>query len=193
MMTTISKHLIDWLIREGTIQPADRELYFYATYCFLFAWAPTFLLIISSACLGRLPEALLLILPFMTIRRFCGGFHARTPQTCLVISCSLLAVFMYLTVHAIFDTKLYLILIIASISLIINSPIVSPQRPSNLEEQKHFRQIVLIAVILYNSIILPLSQTSFRHWSICLALGLILSALLQVPCIIKKLLTKICL
>ena len=81
----------------------------------------------------------------------------------------------------------------ASVSLIIKSPIASPQRPSTLEEQKHFHQIVLIALILYNSIILPLSQTSFRHWSICLTLGLILSALLQVPCIIKKLLTKICL
>lgn len=37
MITTISNHLIDWLIREDTLQPADRELYVYAAYCFLFA------------------------------------------------------------------------------------------------------------------------------------------------------------
>ena len=30
MITTISNHLIDWLIREDTLQPADRELYVYA-------------------------------------------------------------------------------------------------------------------------------------------------------------------
>lgn len=70
MITTISNHLIDWLIREDTLQPADRELYVYAAYCFLFAWTPLFLLFIISACIGRLPEALLLILPFMTIRKF---------------------------------------------------------------------------------------------------------------------------
>ena len=99
MITTISNHLIDWLIREDTLQPADRELYVYAAYCFLFAWTPLFLLFIISACIGRLPEALLLILPFMTIRKFSGGFHAKTARTCLIISCTLLSGFMYLAIH----------------------------------------------------------------------------------------------
>ena len=63
MITTISNHLIDWLIREDTLQPADRELYVYAAYCFLFAWTPLFLLFIISACIGRLPEGHALSFP----------------------------------------------------------------------------------------------------------------------------------
>lgn len=187
MISSISNHLIDWLIHQGALQPVDRELYTYAAYCFLFAWTPLFLLIMISAFLGRLPEALLLILPFMTIRKFSGGFHAKTPQACLIISCSLLACFMYLTVHIPVCSALYMVLALASASLMINSPIISPQRPATPDEQKHFRQIVIIAVILYNGIILTLSQTAFSHWAICLALGLILSALLQIPCIISRL------
>lgn len=190
MITAISNHLIDWLIREDALQPTDRELYVYAAYCFLFAWAPLFLLFIISACIGRLPEALLLILPFMTIRKFSGGFHAKTARVCLIISCTLLAGFMYLAIHISACPALYIVLALASISLMINSPIVSPQRPATLDEQKHFRHIVIAAMILYNSIILLLSCTEFSHWAIYLALGLILSAALQIPCIISKMKTS---
>ncbi|MBX9229753.1 hypothetical protein DW747_06950 [Coprococcus catus] len=190
MITTISNHLIDWLIREDTLQPADRELYVYAAYCFLFAWTPLFLLFIISACIGRLPEALLLILPFMTIRKFSGGFHAKTARTCLIISCTLLSGFMYLAIHISTCLALYIVLALASISLMINSPIMSPQRPATLDEQKHFRHVVIAAMILYNSIILLLSCTGFSHWAVCLALGLILSAALQIPCIISKMKTS---
>ena len=97
---------------------------------------------------------------------------------------------MYLAIHISACLALYIVLALASISLMINSPIVSPQRPATPEEQKHFRHVVIAAMILYNSIILLLSGTGFSHWAVCLALGLILSAVLQIPCIISKMKTS---
>lgn len=186
MISTISNHLIDWLIHEGVLQPADRELYVYAAYCFLFAWSPLFLLFTISVCIRRLPEALLLILPFITIRKFSGGFHAKTARTCLIISCTLLASFMYMTIHISACLSLYIALVLASVSLMINSPIISPQRPATPEDLKHFRHIVIAAIMLYNCCILILNHVGFSHWAVCLSLGLILSASLQIPCIINK-------
>ena len=190
MITTISNHLIDWLIREDTLQPADRELYVYL--CILFSICmDTAISFIYYQCMYRkTAKALLLILPFMTIRKFSGGFHAKTARVCLIISCTLLSGFMYLAIHISTCLALYIVLALASISLMINSPIVSPQRPATLDEQKHFRNVVIAAMILYNSIILLLSCTGFSHWAVCLALGLILSAALQIPCIISKMKTS---
>lgn len=111
-------------------------------------------------------------------------------EVCLIISCTLLSGFMYLAIHISTCLALYIVLALASISLMINSPIVSPQRLATLDEQKHFRHVVIAAMILYNSIILLLSCTGFSHWAVCLALGLILSAALQIPCIISKMKTS---
>ena len=104
---------------------------------------------------------------FFPIRKFSGGFHAKTARTCLIISCTLLSGFMYLAIHISTCLALYIVLALASISLMINSPIVSPQRPATLDEQKHFRHVVIAAMILYNSIILLLSCTGFSHWAVC--------------------------
>ena len=124
-------------------------------------------------------------------RKLCFScFHAKTARTCLIISCTLLSGFLYLAIHISTCLALYIVLALASISLMINSPIVSPQRPATLDEQKHFRHVVIAAMILYNSIILLLSCTGFSHWAVCLALGLILSAALQIPCIISKMKTS---
>ena len=191
MITTISNHLIDWLIREDTLQPADRELYVYAAYCFLFAWTPLFLLFIISACIGRLPEALLLILPFMTIRKFSGGFHAKTARTCLIIPvhcCLALCIWQFifqLVWHCILYWHWH------SISLMTQqSHRVHLSVRQHLMSRNIFGMFVIAAMILYNSIILLLSCTGFSHWAVCLALGLILSAALQIPCIISKMKTS---
>ncbi len=55
--------IITWLICQQAIQEQDRELYTYALY-----------------------NMVLLIIPFMMLRKFSGGFHAKTPLRCMAIS-----------------------------------------------------------------------------------------------------------
>ena len=93
MITKMSSAIAKWLLHAGAISESDRELYEYAAYSFLFSLLPLCLIVILGCITGMVIEGLLMILPFMLIRKFSGGFHLKSPGICLVSSTLLLSVF----------------------------------------------------------------------------------------------------
>ena len=95
MIIKCANKMTEWLVQRQVIEDSDRELYEYATISLLTTLFPFMLTIIIGLLMKRLVESMVIIIPFMLIRKFSGGFHAKRMLTCLISSTILLTTFIY--------------------------------------------------------------------------------------------------
>lgn len=185
-MKLLSRNITTWLIASKTIDPEDRELYEYAVSCLFITLSPLLLILCIGFLLGMVRESIVLIIPFMTIRKFSGGIHAKSPFVCFVSSTGLLFFFLLIAQKINVNWILSLLLVLSGVSLMIFSPIDSEERKLNRQEKKTFHRITMIMVISYAGIYMLLSHFGLKRYAVCIALGIILSASLQFPCLARR-------
>lgn len=86
-MKQLAGIMVSWLIRHEAIEKNQRELYEYAVHCLFLEMMPMLYAVIIGGIMGELSRSMVLVLPFMIIRKYSGGFHARSEWTCLLSSC----------------------------------------------------------------------------------------------------------
>ena len=118
----------------------------------------------------------------MFIRKFSGGIHAKKLRTCLLSSCVVLFLVVWLVDKLNNNIFLSISVFSAAFSLICFSPIDSENRRLSVDERKEYK-ITTISVAIYGVLL----YAEFRIYAICIAEGIILTAMLQIPCIVVKL------
>lgn len=185
-MGHVLRTLSDWLVQQDAIDPDDRELYEYAMYSFLISVMPLVIFLIASGVIGMLAEGLLIVIPFMVTRKFSGGYHARHVYICMMISVGLLASSIYVVIHADCSQFFHMLAVISGVSVIINSPIDSDNKKLEDDEINQYRHTTCLLVIMIMVLYFGLVILNQRHYALCLGVSLILTAVLQLPCIVKK-------
>ena len=133
--------VVNWMIRCNVIHEEDRELYKYALYSFFLLVSPLILAGGIGFCLGSLNHGVMLILPFVVLRKFSGGYHTKNLHTCILESGFLLFLCTMLSMHVQCDWKLVVATVIASVSLIVFSPIDSQNRRHDTDERRIYKKI----------------------------------------------------
>lgn len=187
MITVVASRISNWLIHRGLVPQCDSQIFTYAAYCLILGLAPFFMTLILGIFLDMIHESILLIIPYMMIRKFSGGFHLRSAKKCLLVSAvvlttALLAVrFFSMNYH----TVLFSVLVSgSSISLCMNSPIDSDARKLSVREQQVFRYIAQIISLLALITYYLLLSYSALWCSVSFGMGIILAATLQLPCLL---------
>lgn len=91
-MQYLSKQLSKWLLKSGAISDSELELYEYAIFTFLLTFFPITLSFFIGTILGKPIESLFLIVPFVFLRKFSGGYHLSSPIKCFLTSTALLVI-----------------------------------------------------------------------------------------------------
>ena len=189
MITKMSSAITKWLLHAGAISESDRELYEYAAYSFLFSLLPLCLVVILGCITGMVIEGLLMILPFMLIRKFSGGFHLKSPGICLLSSTLLLSAFLFIIrfVVAKHQTILFTCFVVAStLQIFLCSPIDNDARKLNEKERLAFKMTARVMSVLFLTVYIVLLLLGQPHFSVPVGTGIILTALLQVPCFFTR-------
>lgn len=185
-MEQVTRLLSGWLVKHKAIKSGDRELYEYAIYSFLISVTPLVIFLIASGAIGMLLEGMLIIFPFMVTRKFSGGYHANNAGVCLIVSTGLLGICLYVVTYADSNWILHTLTAATGMSIAINSPIDSENRRLTEIEMKRYRCVACLIVAVMITIYIVLTAFQMKHYSVCIAVSLILSALLQMPCIVGK-------
>ncbi|MBR4059308.1 MAG: accessory gene regulator B family protein [Lachnospiraceae bacterium] len=186
MISKVTNGITSWLIRCEAIDEADRELYEYAVHSLWLNIAPIFLVLLLGGVMERIKEGLLLIIPFLAIRKYGGGFHAKKESTCLVSSSLLLALCVYLTGLLTYGIVLNSLVIVSIISLMVFSPIDTENRRLDAEEKKSYKFLTCVLVLIVAVVYLMLVMCHAYNYAVCIAIGIMLSAGVQVPCILRR-------
>ncbi len=189
MISAFSQGITRWLLRKNVIQESEIELYEFAAYSVVLTLIPIFLSIIIGIFLGVAAKGLLLIFPFILLRKYSGGYHLHSPLLCMFSSIALITLFLlgikYISLYynAVLGIIFCCVVFLSVISLCILSPIDSEERKLSVKETKVFKRIA-ISLVLFTSlvyiILLGINQFSY---AISIGCGIVLTALLQLPCI----------
>lgn len=189
MIDRISDRVAFWLAKKGNISYEEQELYAYAVYSLLFGMLPVIIASIAGMVWGNLKESVTMIVPFMLVRKFSGGYHLKSARVCFCISTALITIFCGILRYVAQSEELRYIsalLIISSICLFLYSPIDSEERKLDISEQRLFRRIARVMVVLFMSVYFLMVLSGKYGYAAAVGMGVILAALLQVPCILEK-------
>lgn len=190
MIQELSSKVAKWLEQEGAISGKDNGLFSYAVYSLLFGLLPIFIVTLLGLAFGMLREGLLMITPFMLIRKFSGGYHLNSPRICVLLSC-ICIVFALLGIKVIYltgKTDVLSLAVLSSVSILsICSPVDNDARKLSKKEHATFGVIVRLFSIAMLISYLLLRFFAPINYSVSFGVGITLPALLQVPCVLNKL------
>lgn len=196
MIRKLSGVIAAWLTCEGTVSVNERNLYGYAAYSLFWGLLPVLIAASAGFLLGVIKESLLMMLPFMLIRKFSGGYHLKSEKICLctstlliILTCTILRWILY---HVQNYTILSIVTALSCVSLCALSPIDSSERKLNPKEKQVFRRIAQVISCLTLMVYFSLILLRLTGGAVSICMGLILAAVLQLPCLFQKPLPSTC-
>ncbi|MDE6252877.1 MAG: accessory gene regulator B family protein [Lachnospiraceae bacterium] len=183
MIERCADAVTDWLISHYAVEEQDRELYVYAVYSFLMTISPLLLSLIFGIMMGMVMQSIILIIPFMVIRKYSGGFHAKNAWSCLICSCLLLILCISMTSYIKCGFGLTTVTVMALGSLMVCSPVDSENRRLELHEKKRYKYMTIVLVFAFELLSAALYLFHMYTYVVCISIGIILAAGLQIPCI----------
>lgn len=189
-MGWLADRMTEWLIIHGAVEEEDRDLYQYASLCLLMTAAPLFLVMLVGGIMGKFVTGILVILPFMAIRKFSGGYHAKHTGTCLFSSTALLAGCILMASKLTYSLPLCICMCAGAGLVFLFSPVDSENRRLEPEEKTRYRAIagILSAAVCVIAIIGKMAGN--EKLAVCMAVGLLLTLSLQIPCILQRTVKK---
>lgn len=189
----MAKKIAGWLCRSGAIREDEEELYIFAICNTFLTLVPLVSVLLIAYMMDSLPEGLALVIPFLTIRKFSGGFHFDSAVKCMITSILLLVMLLIIslkiTLLPVFDAGILL----AGISVSVNSPIDSEARRLDDEEIRRFKRtagiISLVFILIYlmmRILSAILNMPVLIRIERCLSSGMMLAAILQFPVLIRR-------
>lgn len=190
MIKCLADVITDWLIRCEAVKNEDRELYIYAVYSICLSCTPLLLAVIIGLITGSIKQSILIIIPFVCIRKFSGGYHTNRAGTCLVESSLILISCIGLSFYIKCGWTLGIFTVLAAVSLFCFSPIDSANRELDQEEKEYCRKKAIGVVVFFLVIEILMLLWHLHTFVVCISIGIILSAGLQLPCVLKTGISK---
>ena len=151
MISKLSTHLTEKLLSNGTISDEDKDLYIYGLFM-LFSHLMFFIIAcIFGLILGCIFESIIFYIAFQFIRRYAGGYHAKTETRCEIMSAlSILCCIVLIKCSKMYDINIVLIStsLVFAVLIFTFCPLDTPEKPLTDKEHKYFRKISLIILSL---------------------------------------------
>lgn len=178
--------IVDWLIKSDVVEENDKELYSYAVCSLVLSISPLFIAIVLGVCMGCVNKSIVVVLPFIIIRKYSGGYHTKHLWSCFLCSSLLLLLCIVASFYLKCGWLLAVLTIGATVSLIYFSPIDNENRMLSKDEKLRYKRITIVLVFLILFADILFFCLGRYTYSVCVSIGIMLSAGLQLPCILGK-------
>ncbi|MBQ6230673.1 MAG: accessory gene regulator B family protein [Eubacterium sp.] len=185
MFAKIARSLTLWLKKHDAIEAELQDAYEYAIFNILHIIVPICIVICMGIAMNIFLESLLLFLPFLLIRKYSGGYHMKTARRCLIGTSIMLFLCIIMARHLQVGFLFVMLVSFGVISLMINSPIDSDNRRLTTEEKEYCHKKAIRISAFCETIFITMIAVGIPRISGFWGMGIIMSASLQVPVIIR--------
>lgn len=147
-----TQRLADQFVRDGVVAPEDAEIVRYG----LEALADNMLAFLLTALVGFFYGSLLsgialwvLIFP---LRKYAGGYHAKTKARCYLISVGMLVVAFVLLYQPVYHPVVYFILVAISSYIFMNAPVDHENKVLDMTERRVYRRRTRVVLVLESTL-----------------------------------------
>lgn len=157
MIEKVSKRITYNLIKSKTIPASDYELYKYGVELLISSFVGIALILITGWLFFSIFDSLIFIFCFITLRSFCGGFHANSYLKCNISSvCTFIIVSIASKFIVLNTISLTLVSCMCIFIISIFSPIENEFKPINDNERIKYKIISIIICTIFVCIALIL-------------------------------------
>lgn len=158
-----------------------RELYEYAIYVLLSGIFHLISVVVLGLCFNMILESLVFYCSFILIRKFAGGYHAKTPTRCYIFSVitSVVALCLIKLIgnsNSVYYYIFVTIEILCVVFIMLASPLDNDNKPLNAKEKKIFKILSVVISLLLFVISLLLKWVGFDILSASVSFGIIMCA-----------------
>ena len=175
-MQKYTEAVVAWLVKCQVIEEQEKELYCYAMESYILFWSPVIFVLLLGIIMGKVKESIFVIIPFMIIRKYSGGYHAKHLSVCLICSLLLLLLCILIACSIPANTILMFITLIACLNLIIFSPIDHENRILDSKEKIAYKKVIGIFTSVAYMAVWILRSIGFERETVCICVGILLTA-----------------
>ena len=181
-MEKFSSKLIEFFVSNDLIKNEDKELYEYAVNIILSSLIHIATVMIIGLCFNLFIESLVFYFSFIAIRKFAGGYHAKTPVRCYAFSVISSIIMLCLIKYAnsvgnIFTYLLIIFELLCVVLIILMSPLDTEKHQLNSYEKKWYKTLAVLISVCIFIISLFCVLTELRNIGYSLICGVIMSTL----------------
>lgn len=183
MIHSIAKATAGWLIKSGAVTEEDAPAYEYVVYRAIFTVIPLLMTFVIATLMKMTVEGLLMIIPFILIRRFCGGLHLNSSAVCFILSTITLVVALFI-IRMLINyemASLALAMAIASTtSIVVIGSVESKARSLSAREKNVFTKVSRVLCMTALGVFTAFLINGNLRYVIPIGMGLFLTAILQI-------------
>lgn len=158
------------------------DLYEYAVYIILSSALHIITVITLGLCFNLLVESLVFYFSFIAIRKFAGGYHAKTPVRCYLFSFASNIIILCLvkwlsSINTLFIFIFIIFELLCVVLILLISPLDTENNPLTGQEKKMYRMLTSIITILIFIISSLCFFKGYRNIGSSMICGVVMSAL----------------
>lgn len=173
-MNGFSILLTDKLVNKKIIQEEDYEVYRFGIECFIMKACHIISYLVMGLCFRKIWELLIFLITFIPLRVYAGGYHAKTPLRCYIVSCGavLSAIVMIQNVPLYVMHNSIIWAVVTSLILFIIIPVESSNKPLDDIEKAHYKKKAGIMIIIDLSFVIIFRMFEVHYISFIVSLSL---------------------
>ena len=181
-MEKFSSKFIEFFVSNDLIKHEDKEIYEYAVNIILSSLIHIATVMIIGLCFNLFIESLVFYFSFIAIRKFAGGYHAKTPVRCYafsVISSIIVLCLIKLSnsVCFIFTYVLIMLELFSVVLILLISPLDTENNPLNSREKKLYKMLAVLISACVFTISTLCVFTGYRNIGFSMICAIIMSAI----------------
>ena len=174
------KKIVTWMIDNGSIDEEEREIYEYAIQSLKLLIMPVFYAVFMGYILQEWRITACFVFVFAIVRKFSGGYHAKTELQCTFFSILSIFAGVEITRMIVPGWGLRIAFLISVLIILIFSPIDSPNKRIDRNEKRDLCKIVFIIEIIICVTVLILENSKCDNCMKSIMIANIFVALFQV-------------
>lgn len=153
-MHGLAIRITDYLIARGVSKSSERDYYIYGCEMLLLKLVNVVTLLCMAVAMGKSVEGIILLLIFMTLRKYTGGFHLGSALSCYLFTALVYGITLYASTEYRFSEEMCLVIVLISYVVIaFYAPIDNPNLNLKVGEikamKKKLRKILLILLVVF--------------------------------------------
>ncbi len=174
MITRLANIIADFFVEKSVIDLKEREIYVYGCEAIFSALVNLTIVIVSGLITHELFNIFIFYFVFLTMRKYCGGYHAKTHLKCnLIFTFNVIMVILFIKNISVVSTTFYIMAVVTSNILVFwLAPIENENKPLGNSEIEKYRKIAIILSFIF-TVITVLLISFYKTVSIIIALALL--------------------
>jgi len=147
MFTSIAEKMTAQLEMNNAIKSEDRAIYQYGIQQGLSILMNLFTTFLIGVVTGMFWESIIFSAAYMLLRRYAGGFHAKTPVRCYIYSATMvIAVLLAIKLLPLMKIVCPFLFVVGSLAIVLFAPVEDKHKPLDKAEQHVYRKNTLLII-----------------------------------------------